>query len=201
MTPAAQAHQALAPAPARRVLGDVVPRTRLRDLALVTGGTAWVAAASQPSIPLWFTPVPLTLGSFAALLAGAALGPIRAAMSMGLFLAIGMAGAPVFADQSSGYLFASFGYAAGYLPAATLVGWLARRGHDRAPHKLFAGICLASVLIYAGGLPWFIIRTGIDLETGIAHGVVPFIPGDVIKAIATAALLPIAWRVINHRHR
>lgn len=195
--PAPTAH----PAASRRVLAELIPGSRIRDAGLVVGGAAVVAVLSQMSVPLGFTPVPLTLGSFAALFTGAALGPRRAAASIGLFLLAGIVGAPVFAGQASGYLFATFGYAASYLPAAALVGRLARRGHDRAPHKLIAGICAASLIIYAGGAGWLMIFTGAGPATAVAQGVLPFIPGDAIKVVATALLLPVTWHVVNRRRR
>lgn len=189
------------PAAPRRVLAELIPGSRVRDGVLVIGVAAVVALASQVSVPLGFTPVPLTLGSAAALIAGATLGPVRGSLSIGLFLLAGILGAPVFAGQTGGYLFATFGYAAGYLPATALVGSLARRGHDRAPHKLIAGICVASLIIYTGGVGWLMAFTGAGFGTSVAEGVLPFLPGDAIKVLATALVLPVAWRVISQRRR
>jgi biotin transport system substrate-specific component len=193
--------QAVAPAPlTNRVLADLVPGALARNIALVVGGAAFIAVFAQLALPLPFTPVPLSLGSFAVLLTGAALGPVRAGLSLGLYAAAGIAGAPIFAGHGHGYAFASFGYVLAYILAAVFVGHLARRGHDRSPLRLFGGIAVASLIVYSLGVPWLMAWTGADLRTALVEGVLPFLPGDAIKAIAVSGLLPIAWRVINRQH-
>ncbi|HEY9292046.1 MAG TPA: biotin transporter BioY [Microlunatus sp.] len=193
--------QAVSPSLPHRVLADLIPGSRVaaRNIALVIGGAVFLSIFAQLALPLPFTPVPLTLGTFAVLLTGAALGPQRAGLSMALYLAVGMAGAPIFSDHGSGYAFASFGYILAYIPAAVFVGYLARRGHDRSPIKLFGGVALASVMVYAAGVPWLMAWTGSDLQTALVQGVLPFLPGDAIKTLAVAGLLPAAWKLINRR--
>jgi biotin transport system substrate-specific component len=180
---------------ARPVLADLIPITRLRDTVLVLASLAFLIAAGQIAIPLWFTPVPLSLATFAVLLSGATLGPTRAALSTTLYLGLGVAGAPFFAGQSSGWSFASFGYIVGYVPAAIVVGLLARRRADRSVLSTAATACLGSLLIYAAGLPWLIVFLDVDLATGLELGVYPFLVGDAIKALAAALLLPAAWKL------
>ncbi|WP_443613651.1 biotin transporter BioY [Actinomadura madurae] len=84
------------------VLGDLLPGSLARDAALVAGSAALVGAAAQLAVPLPGTPVPVTGQTFAVLLAGAALGPGRAALGMLLYLLAGMAGVPWFTDGTSG---------------------------------------------------------------------------------------------------
>src|SRR5690606_23621109 len=88
---------------------------------------------AQLVVPLPFTPVPLSLSTFAVLLTGLALGPRRALLSTVLYLALGTAGVPIFADQGSGWAFASYGYVVGYVAAAVIAGAAARRRADRSP--------------------------------------------------------------------
>jgi biotin transport system substrate-specific component len=192
----------------RPVLADVLaggaravvrPAVRARDVALVLGGAAFVALVGQAVVPLPFTPVPLTLGTFAVLLVGAALGPVRGALSIAVMLLAGLAGAPVFADGTSGWAFASFGYAVGYLPAAACLGWLARRGGDRSPWRTALAAVGATALVYAVGLPWLMAYLGVGLAQGLALGVVPFLLGDAIKAVGAALLLPGTWRLLGER--
>ncbi|WP_270888036.1 biotin transporter BioY [Pedococcus sp. 5OH_020] len=183
--------------PRKRVLADVIPGGLVRDAALVLGGAAFVGLLAQFAIPLSFTPVPLTLGTFAALLTGASLGSVRGLLSIGLYLAAGMAGVPWFAGHSSGYGFPSFGYIIGFVLAGGLVGWLAQRGADRTPLKTAATMVLGNVVIYAVGLPYLMAATGMDLSTGLAKGVVPFLLGDAIKIAVAAGLLPAAWKVVQ----
>lgn len=177
------------------VLSDLLPRTRARDVALTLGGTLFLVLASQVLIPLGFTPVPLSLATFAVLLIGAGLGPVRGGAAAGIYVLIGIGGAPVFAGHASGVGAASFGYAMGYILAAIAVGLMARKSADRKmATTLVAGI-VASVIIYACGVPWFMLTTGAGLRESIALGVVPFLAGDFIKALAVSAILPAAWKL------
>lgn len=183
--------------PRQRVLADVVPGGLVRDAVLVIGGAAFVGLLAQFAIPLSFTPVPLTLGTFAALLTGASLGSLRGLLSIGLYLAAGMAGVPWFAGHASGYGFPSFGYIIGFVLAGALVGWLAQRGADRTPLKTAGTMVLGNVVIYAVGLPYLMAATGMDLQTGLDKGVVPFLLGDAIKIAVAAGLLPAAWKLVQ----
>jgi biotin transport system substrate-specific component len=183
--------------PRKRVLADVVPGGLVRDAVLVLGGAAFVGLLAQFAIPLSFTPVPLTLGTFAALLTGAALGSLRGLLSVGLYMVAGMAGVPWFAGHASGYGFPSFGYVVGFVAAGTLVGALAQRGADRTVVRTAGLMVLGNVVIYAVGLPYLMAATGMDLSTGLAKGVVPFLAGDAIKIAVAAGLLPAAWKLVQ----
>jgi len=182
------------------VLADVVPGAWVRDAALVLGGAGFVGLASQLSVPLPFTPVPLSLATFAVLLVGAGLGWQRALPSMLLFMGAGMAGVPWFADASSGWAMPSFGYIVGYVAAATLVGHLARSGADRTALRTFALMTLGSLTIYAFGVPWLAASLDVGLGQALMLGVVPFLVGDLIKTAAASALLPAAWSWVDRRH-
>ena len=92
-------------------------RSLARQAILVLGGAAFVGLAAQVAIPLPFTPVPLTLQTFAVLLAGAALGSMRGVLAMSLYAVAGIAGVPWFAEGSSGFAMASFGYILGFIVA------------------------------------------------------------------------------------
>ena len=183
--------------PRKRVLADAIPGGLVRDAVLVLGGAAFVGLLAQLSIPLSFTPVPLTLGTFAVLLTGAALGPVRGALSIGIYMVAGMAGMPWFAGQSSGWGFPSFGYIIGFVLAGALVGGLASRGGDRTPLRTAGTMVLGNLVIYAVGVPYLMGATGMDLATGIEKGVVPFLIGDGIKIVIAAGLLPGAWKIVE----
>lgn len=190
----------LTPSMGRGVLADVVPGARVRDAALVLGGAGFVGVASQLSVPLPFTPVPLSLATFAVLLVGAGLGWQRALPSMLLFLVAGVAGVPWFAEGSSGSAMPSFGYIVGYVAAATLVGRLARAGGDRTPVRTFALMALGSLTIYAVGVPWLAASLDLGLGQALTLGLVPFLVGDLIKTAAASALLPAAWSWVDRRN-
>ena len=183
--------------PRKRVLADAIPGGLVRDAVLVLGGAAFVGLLAQFSIPLSFTPVPLTLGTFAVLLTGAALGPVRGLLSIGIYMVAGMAGVPWFAGQSSGWGFPSFGYIIGFVLAGALVGWLASRGGDRTPLRTVGTMVLGNLVIYAVGVPYLMGATGMDLATALEKGVVPVLLGDGIKIAIAAGLLPGAWKVVR----
>ena len=186
----------VSPVPAR-VLGDVLPAGLVRDATLVVGGAAFTGVLSQVLVPLPFTPVPLSLGTFAVLLTGAALGPLRGALAMVLYLAAGMAGVPWFAGQTSGWHEASFGYVLGYVLAAGILGLLAQRRADRKPVSMLGAAVVATAAVYVGGVPWLMVTLGVGLGEALLLGVVPFLLGDVLKAAAAAGLLPAAWRLLG----
>src|SRR5919199_744850 len=109
----------------------VLPRAGLlADAVLVAAGAGLVALAAQVSIPLPFTPVPITGQTFAVLLVGGALGAVRALASLVLYVGVGLLGAPVYADGNHGWEIlrgATGGYLVGVVVAAVLRGVLAQR--------------------------------------------------------------------------
>jgi biotin transport system substrate-specific component len=135
-----------------RTLGDVIPGGLVRSIALVIGGAIFVGLTAQVSIPLPFTPVPLTLQTFSVLLVGAALGSLRGSASMALYLLVGVAGVPWFANHQSGWNLASFGYIVGFVGAAWLVGRLAERGADRRVLPTIGMMALGNLVIYVFGV-------------------------------------------------
>ena len=182
-----------------RVLADLVPGALVRDVALVVGAAALTGLAAQVSIPLPFTPVPISLQTFTVLLSGAALGPIRGGLGMALYLVAGVAGVPWFSEQRSGFDFPSFGYIVGFVLAAVLVGWLARRGMDRSVPGTIAIMVAGNLVIYALGVSWLAASLGVDLPRALELGAWPFLIGDALKIALAAGLLPAAWWLVRSR--
>lgn len=181
-------------APQPRVLADVVPHTWARQLVLIVGGATFVGLAAQIAIPLPFTPVPLTLQTFAVLLAGAALGSLRGVLAMTLYAVAGIVGVPWFAEGSSGFAAPSFGYILGFIAAAFIVGRIAENGATRTAPRTAGLMVVGNVVIYAIGVTWLKFALDVDVATAIALGVTPFLLGDAIKIAAAAGLLPLTWR-------
>ena len=182
-----------------RVLADLVPGAIVRDVVLVLAAAALTGIAAQVSIPLPFTPVPISLQTLTVLLAGAALGPVRGGLGMLLYLVAGMAGVPWFSEQQSGFAFPSFGYIVGFVVAAVVVGELARRRADRTILGTAAMMVVGNLLIYALGVTWLAVSLGVDLPTALGLGAVPFLVGDALKIALAAGLLPAAWRLAGDR--
>ncbi len=196
----------------RPTLADrVFSRSLVTDLVLIAAGTALTAAMAQLVIPLW--PVPITGQTFAVLFVGATLGAVRGALSMLLYLVLGVVGLPIFAAGDSGGLLGttSGGFIVGFIAAAALTGWLAQQQWDRKVLRTFLSFAAGTVVIYLFGLPWlYAVLTTFPaelmtqyfgttdvLQATISGGILPFLVGDTIKAVLAAALLPLAWFAIR----
>ncbi|MER7814187.1 biotin transporter BioY [Streptomyces sp. NPDC096153] len=184
------------------VLADLLPASRAKsavDAALVLGGAALTGVAAQISVTVPGSPVPVTGQTFAALLVGTALGARRGFLSLALYALAGMAGVPWFAEASSGWAMPSLGYILGMLVAATVVGALARRGADRSVLRTAGAMVLGSAIIYAIGVPYLALATGMTLTQAVAAGLTPFLIGDALKAALAMGALPAAWKLLGRR--
>jgi biotin transport system substrate-specific component len=177
------------------VLCDLIPRSAVRDGLLIVSGAALVGALAQIAVPLGFTPVPITGQTLGVLLAGTVLGAGRGVLALALYAVAGLAGLPWFAGASSGWSAASFGYVLGFIAAAAVCGALASRGADRRPLTSALAMVAAMVIVYAVGTAWLWIVTGLPAGQLLPLGVVPFLPGDIVKIALAAGLTPGAWRL------
>ena len=177
-----------------------------RDAALAAAFSLLTALAAQVTVHLPY--VPLTMQTFAVLLTGALLGPRLGFLALALYLGEGLAGLPVFAEGHSAWSPGTlpgvpviFGLSAGYLfsyPfAAALVGGLAERGWDRRPLPLLAAMLLGSLVVFAGGAGWLAHFVGASRAFNL--GVLPFLPGDLLKALLAAGLLPLGWKALQRK--
>jgi biotin transport system substrate-specific component len=179
----------------------VLPRPRLlTEVVLVALGAGLIAASAQVSLSLPFTPVPITGQTFAVVLVGASLGTIRGCASLVLYLWLGVAGAPIYADHAHGWSVvtsASGGYIVGFVLAAAVTGFLAEQRWDRRLSSSIGSMLTGNVIIYLVGLPWLAVVLHTNLEKTLEYGLYPFVPGDVFKLYLAAALLPGAWKVVG----
>ena len=190
-------HAVAAPQP--RVLADVLPRVRARDLTLVVGAALLTALCAQISLPVPGSPVPITGQTFAVLLSGAALGAHRGAAAMSLYLLLGLVGLPVYADGAHGVQVvwgATGGYLVGFILAGYVVGKLAEKRLDRTPLKALPLFMVGSLIIFGLGVPWLAVAANLTLPQAVSAGFTPFILGGVVKALLAAALLPSAWKLV-----
>ena len=176
--------------------------SRLRHVALIVIGAALIIATARISIPLPFTPIPITGSTFGVLLVSGALGFRRGLLSIALYILIGLIGLPVFAEGRSGLATltgARGGYLIGFLVAGSIVGRLAELGWDRKIVGALGAMAIGNVVIYLIGVPWLMAVTHIDLPAGIAQGFTPFVIGDAIKLILAGLAFPAAWWVVGRR--
>jgi biotin transport system substrate-specific component len=167
----------------------------LESLLLILGASLLTGLAAQIAIPLPFTPVPITGQTFAVLLSGAALGWRRGFLAQLAYLGEGVMCLPVFAGGAAGaQVFAgpTAGYLLAFPLAAALTGWLAERAWDRRVPTMFFVMLLGSSVIFALGAAG--LARFVPASDALELGVVPFLPGDAIKAALAALAFPAAWR-------
>ncbi len=156
--------------------------------------TAVVAAAARVSIPLPFTPVPLTLQPLAVLGIGLALGPVAGFLTMLAYLAEGAIGLPVFSPTGPGGLAQILGPSGGYLMAyplvAAMIGGVTRLLSFRFSRftSALAGGSLATALLFVCGAAWFMNFTHDSLYATWVGAVAPFLPGEAVKVVVAAGV-------------
>lgn len=198
-------------APAQgRVLADalIAPRTWAHHATMITAGAALVALLAQVEIPL--QPVPITGQTLGVMLVGATLGAWRGAAAMLTYLLAGVSGLPVFAGFTGGpqsVAEPSFGFIIGFIGAAAFAGWCSQRKWDRRPMLSLLAFFGASCIPFIVGVPYmsYVLEhaLGIPMSFNLAmeYGVLPFIPGGIIKWIIAAAVLPLAWMGVRKLDR
>ena len=179
------------------------------QLGAVLFVTVLTAVAAQISVPLPFTPVPLTFQPMVVLVGAAALGSRLGMASQVLYLALGIAGLPLFAaspvlPQGAARLFGpTGGYLMSFPLAAFVAGFLAERGFDRRyPTAVLAMLCGLAV-VFAGGLLWLMIasRPPVGVSAALAAGFLPFIVPDLLKLLVAAAVMPGLWKITGRAAR
>ncbi|HZZ38781.1 MAG TPA: biotin transporter BioY [Acidobacteriaceae bacterium] len=178
----------------------VVAPSRARRIAerttIVLLGTLFVAICAHVSIPLWFTPVPVTLQPFAVLLLGLLLSPRWSAVTMFVYLAEGAAGLPVFSPVGAATLLHLFGPTAGYLLSYPAVAWITgslflrlRRPNGFGFTAALGAAAIGDCIILLSGAAWLAILTHQSPATIFMLAVAPFVPGEILKVIAAAGIV------------
>jgi biotin transport system substrate-specific component len=166
------------------------PRVGWRNLAAALAATALVAICAHIAVPLGFTPVPVTMQTFAVLLLGLLFSPGPAFACLALYLMEGALGMPVFSPHGPGGMAQLLGPSGGYLLsypfAAALTSLLYRRG-DRRFWSAIAAAALASLLILAVGGAWLGLLSQAKFSVVFAQSIAPFLAGDAVKVLAAAA--------------
>ncbi|KAF3362534.1 putative biotin transporter BioY [Chlamydiales bacterium STE3] len=152
----------------------------LKEALFIFAASLFIALCSQISVPLFFTPVPMTLQTFAIAMTGWALGSKRGALAVLMYLLEGAMGLPVFSHLHSGIgslIGPTGGYMFGFIFGAIISGSITHRSTSFP--RLALGFFLCSAAIHLCGLPWLSLWVG--AERTLQLGLLPFILGDLVK--------------------
>jgi biotin transport system substrate-specific component len=180
------------------VLADLVPAVRARNVILVALGVLFTALLAQVSIPVPGSPVPITGQTLAVVLTAAALGPVRGVLVQVFYILAALVGLPFYSEASGGFevvFGATGGYVIGFIPAAFLIGLAAKHGADRHPLKAVPLFIAGQAVIFAVGVPWLAVTTGMSASEALEAGFYPFILGGLVKAAVAAGVLGAAWKL------
>lgn len=166
-----------------------------RQVAMVVGASLFVALCAHVTVPLPFTPVPLTLQNFGVLLVGLMLGARRGFLALALYLAEGMLGLPVFSPIGPGGLAQLAGPTGGFLLTypfvAGLAGLIVESGKASFARAALGGL-LAEIVLFLGGISWLVILTH-SVRQALSFGLYWFVFAEIIKIMSAAAIAG-RWR-------
>ena len=166
-----------------------------KNILLVLGGVAFLSIMSQVLIPLPYTPVPISLGTFGVTLMALLYGRKLGTATILSYVAAGSLGAPTSAGGKAGSLFSpTGGYILGYIIAVVILGYLADKGVTKSYVKTILSLLLSSAIILTlGALVLSLFMPG---KNAFMIGVLPFLPGDALKSTTVTLLLPTLWKFI-----
>ena len=175
---------------------------RLRNALLVVLGAVFIFLTAKVAIPIPGNPVPYTLQNFGVLVVGGALGLRRGGAAALLYVLLGVVGLPFFAEGKGGIsviLGSTGGYIIGFVLAGAIVGRLAELGWDRRIGGAIGATSIGTAAIYAVGVPWLAVTTGLSPVQAIEFGLLPFLAVDIVKLLAAAVVFPAAWWLVGRR--
>ncbi len=166
-----------------------------KNILLVLGGVAFLSIMSQILIPLPYTPVPISLGTFGVTLMALLYGRKLGTATILSYVVAGSLGAPIFAGGKAGSLFSpTGGYILGYIVATIILGYLADRGVTKSYVKTILSLTLSSAIILTLGS--LVLSLFVPGKNAFMIGVLPFLPGDALKSTTVTLLLPTLWKFI-----
>ncbi|MBC2582444.1 biotin transporter BioY [Clostridium sp. DJ247] len=165
-------------------------KLKTKDMVYSALFATLTAVLSYVTIPLPFSPIPITGQSLAVMLAGCVLTPIQAGLSMLTFLFMGAIGLPVFSGGRAGIgviVGKSGGYLVGYLVGAVIISILTSK--NKSGKIMFAACLLGGIIVvHFLGVAWLSFVTGMGMWKTFMVGSVPFLPGDLIKSVAAVVI-------------
>ena len=183
---------------------SLIPRsTALSNAALVVSGVLGLAVLAQIAVPVPGSPVPVTGQTLGVLILGTAYGSTLGVTTFAIYILVGIAGAPVFANSGHGWdriAGATGGYLVGMLVATFILGQLARFRLDQNFLTALPSMLIGTITTFSFGLVWLHQYTGESWNWTIEKGLTPFIVGEVLKIVIAGTSLPAVWRVVNRKN-
>ena len=183
---------------------SLIPRsTALSNAALVVSGVLGLAVLAQIAVPVPGSPVPVTGQTLGVLILGTAYGSTLGVTTFAIYILVGIAGAPVFANSGHGWdriAGATGGYLVGMLVATFILGQLARFRLDQNFLTALPSMLIGTITTFSFGLVWLHQYTGESWNWTIEKGLTPFIVGEVLKIVIAGTSLPAVWRVVHRKN-
>lgn len=175
----------------------------LQESIIISSGVFILSVLAQISIPLPFTPVPITAQTLGILVIGSTYGRNRAFTTILLYVLLGLGGLPIFSEGKFGIaslLGPTGGYLIGFILAGSCVGYLGDKMHDRKLINSLLIFLLGHVIIFTTGMLWLAKYVGI--HNVLVMGLYPFLPGLVIKTVFASLITTSVWKLgakkLNH---
>jgi len=156
----------------------------LAALSIAFAGSLLLALLARLTVPIPFSPVPITGQTFGILFLGGVLGSRMGTLSVIMYILEGLIGLPVFAGGTMGLLYLlgpTGGYLIGFIPVVYLVGYLSKKGSKNSFTSVFLTMIIGTSIIFIFGISWLAVTAGFG--TALSIGLYPFIPGAIIKII------------------
>ena len=174
---------------------------KIRTMTRVALFAALTAVGAFIRIPLGYSSI--TLQTFFTAMAGCVLGPWDGALSQLVYVALGLVGLPIFTQGGGiGYLMQpTCGFLIGLIPAAWVIGRIA--GRKPEPKQIVPACLLGYGVLYAIGVPYMALILNTFLGKGMGFsaimwaGMIPFLPGDMIKILCITLLMPPILRQLD----
>lgn len=167
-------------------------KIRTKQMVLIALMTAVTCVLGPLSIPLPFSPVPISLTNFAIFLAIFVLGMKSGTISFIIYLLLGAVGVPVFSSFRGGFQVLAGptgGYLIGFIFLALIMGF-ALEHFDRKLVPIIIGMIIGMAVCYAFGTVWLAKLLSLSFKEGLMMGVIPYLPGDAAKIIIAAIVGP-----------
>ncbi len=162
-------------------------KINIRQMTLISLFAALTAVGAFISIPLY--PIPLTLQTLFTLLAAMTLGSVMGASSQIIYVLLGVIGLPVFAGFKAGrgILFGpTGGFLLGFIISAYIIGKIIELKKEKNIFYYFLAGIIGTMILYIIGITQLSLVTGIGIKKAITVGMLPFLPGDILKIIAAS---------------